>query len=296
MAKKQPGYHPKKTSKGSIATWTLNNSFLTEKELKTLYTTLKGHMYMKYGKYNEEVVHLTILQGLRMSHSYNPQKSSKLVWFQSILKNIFLQHIDPKYNIHIRHHYSLDWTGSNDDDETQNMDILTEAFSKSNDADDAEKEDVINFTEDILELINNGDYFILKLKAKGESYSTMSKMLGLKTHKLSEMWQEERERLKIEIKSKLGWNDILDGRIPSNVAIKSKPGYKPKKPRVHKSPIRNCKICNKDFEFIVGMGPNTKTCSEECKIELRIALQKAFQKRYGAIRKEKTKQKREAKL
>lgn len=272
MARKKDTYEAKATrSKWDISTWTLNNSFMTDVEIREMINLLKGHMFMKYGTYNEEVIHMTILQGLRMSHQYNSAKASRLVWFQSILRNIFINEVDPKYNRHIRHHYSLDWVDDEGGDE--NRSIVNEVLSKSVDGEDDDRKEVIEFTGEIVKMINAGDYVILKLRVQGESYSTMSKILGMQTHRLSIMWKEERERLKEEIRIKIGEVEVLQGRKPLNAFTK---GSK-KKPKVHLTPIRNCKNCKKDFNFEPGMGPNTKTCSEEC----RNILIKTFQSSYA---------------
>ena len=206
-----------------------------------------------------------------MSHQYNSAKASKLVWFQSILRNIFINEVDPKYNRHIRHHYSLDW--KDDEGSDENRDVVGQALLKSSDGEDDDKKEIIEFTQEVIKMINEGDYVILKLRVQGESYSTMSKLLGMQTHKLSVMWKEERERLKEEIIKRGIDNEVIEGRKPLNAFTK---GSK-KKPKVFLTPIRNCKNCKKDFNFEPGMGPNTKTCSEEC----RNILVKTFQSAYA---------------
>jgi hypothetical protein len=276
MARKKDTYEVKKgKSKWDISDWVLDNSFMTDKEIKEMINLLKGHMYMKYNTYNEEVIHMTILQGLRSSHLYNPQKASKLVWFQSILRNIFIHDVDPKYNIFIRYHYSFDWRS---DDDTENSDIINEALSKSTDDEDDLKNEVINFTEDIIEMINEGDYVILKLRVLGDSYADMSKKLKMKTHQMSQIWKEERERLKQEILKRGLTLEVLEGRKGLNVWTK---GYKTgkKKPRVFVSSTRTCKMCLKEFNFLPGMGPNTRTCSQECREKSTKELQSAYAKK-----------------
>ena len=90
-------------------------------------------------------------QDLKSSNQYNPQKASKLVWFQSILKNIFINHVDPKYNRHIRHHYSLDW--KDDEGSDENNDMAAQAHLKSTDDEYDTKNEFINLTADILKII-----------------------------------------------------------------------------------------------------------------------------------------------
>ena len=283
MVRKKDTYEAKSTrSKWDISTWTLNNSFMTDGEIKEMINLLKGHMFMKYNTYHEEVIHMTILQGLRVSHQYNPTKASKLVWFQSILRNIFINEVDPKYNRHIRHHYSLDW--KDDEGSDENRDVVGQALLKSTDDEDDKKNEVIQFTKDIVKIINEGDYVILKLRVQGESYSTMGKLLGMQTHRLSVMWKEERERLKEEIIKKGIDNEVIEGRTPLNAWTK---GSK-KKPKVFQTSIRNCKNCKNDFNFEPGMGPNTKTCSEECRKILLKTFQSAYaRKKYYEKSKEK---------
>ena len=277
MARKKETYEAKKTrSKWDISDWTLNNSFMTDSEIKDMINLLKGHMYMKYNTYDEEVIQMTILQGLRSSHLYNPQKASKLVWFQSILRNIFLNHVDPKYNTYIRYHYSLDYM-SDDSDDGENRNIHGEAMSKSSGVDDDERHEVIQFTDELVNIINEGDYLILKLRILGDSYADMHKKLGMKTHQMSIIWKEERERLKKEILKRGLTLDILDGRRALNQW--SKGAIPTKKPPVFKSNIRNCIYCNKDFTFLVGMGPNTKTCSTECRTKLNLTFQKKYNRK-----------------
>jgi hypothetical protein len=122
-------------------------------------------------------------------------------------------------------------------------------------------------------MINDGEYIILKLRVQGESYSSMGKILNMKTHQLASMWKGERERLKEEIKMSIGDIDILQGRKPLNLWVKRSPR---KSKKVYVSPIRICKICEKDFNFEPGMGPNTRTCSEQCKLELKKITQSAY--------------------
>ena len=274
MATRKETYAPKTSkSKWDISDWTLNNSFMTDAEIKDMINLLKGHMYMKYGTYHEEVIHMTILQGLRASHQYNPQKASKLVWFQTILRNIFINEVDPKYNRHIRHHYSLDFKDEEGSDE--NRDVVGQALLKSSDGEDDDKKEIIEFTQEVVKMINDGDYVILKLRVQGESYSTMSEILGMRTHQMAALWKKEREALKEDIIKRGIDVQPIEGRKPLNAFTK---GSK-KKPKVFISSIRNCKNCKKDFNFEPGMGPNTKTCSEECRRASNKMFQSAYAKR-----------------
>ena len=65
--------------------------FMTNSEIKEMYKSLTFHMKMKYGVYDEETIHRTIIRGLHKADKYDPTKASKLVWFQSILYFYWIQ-------------------------------------------------------------------------------------------------------------------------------------------------------------------------------------------------------------
>ena len=306
-------------TKNDISTWVLNNNFMTEREITKMYSLLKGHMFMKWKNYNDEVIQLTILTGLKNSKNYDPTKSSKLVWFQSILKNIYLQEIDPKYNKHIRNHYSLDWTAEDSDEE--NMDILKEASLLTVGEED---NDIINIADGILKLLETDKFPISKFRAEGLNYQTIANIVGIKRHKVAILIKEERVQIK-RLLSGLPGLELLDLRTPINDKAVQKlkkmpnPNKEPKEKKTYKfNPMsikkggiktcitcggdfiltapnkktcseecmimsrkkltllrvkpksqlgdkRKCKVCDKDFEYVKGMGSNTKTCSFECK-------------------------------
>jgi len=238
-----------------------NNSFMSEKEITEMYKLLKGHMYMKYGRYDDEIIHRSILKGLNVSHQYNPAKASKLVWFQTILWSTYIYEIDPKYNVRIKHHYSLDWMNDEADD---NMTVISEASNLSNDFgnNDAERNE---FVGDIVDVIMSGDYPMLRMRIDGLTYAQIIVKTGLCNTVIYNNLCEERIRLKLET-SHLEGDDILLGRMKFRDGSKGGRFGRVGGKKIHP---RNCVVCSKEF---IPNGKMIKFCSDNCRLR-RASLQ-----------------------
>ena len=244
----------KKADRTSINRFsTLNNWFMTEKEIADMYKTLKGHMYIRYGKWDDDVIQHTIIQGMAWAEKYNAEKASKIVWFQTILKGIFLHEYDPKLNRRIRHHYSLDWK---DDDNDENQDIIMEAVNKT----DEEEEDFSSINELLLNELASGKYPITKMRVDKVKRPLILEELNITAIKYKVALEEELARLE-EVLSKKGMSDHLLWRRKSyikNFIAKGGEAY------------TQCPVCKKQymkFSLTGSMKSLAKVCSEECRRE-----------------------------
>lgn len=257
----------KKIGRYDISNYILNNNFMTEKEILNMYSLLRRHMYIKYGKYDEDVIHRTILQGLNKSHQYVPGKASMLVWFQSILRNIYLQEIDPKYNRAIKHHYSLDWTSEGDE---QNINILTEVSMKEDNSTYDIKDDLLSEFNDKLKLIiEEGDYPMLKYKLQLLTTQQISDITGINQRPIYTKLAEERKRLMKDIKGIKESSEMIEGRINRNGKRgKGKGNYgEGRTPKIYiRKENTECRKCKVIFIKPFGSG-NLRTCPK-CNINI----------------------------
>lgn len=269
-----------KKGRYDISDWVLVPNFMTDAEISQMYITLKKHMYIKWGRYDEEIIHRTILQGLRYGDKYDPTKASKLVWFQMILKNIYIQEIDPKYNKRIKHHYSLDYTSPEDEGINENSSIVSMvSFMTDDNEEDKLIEEQSEATRIMHKILLEGDYPIIKARSEGLGVRQLSIKLGISTGSVYIKIKDERQRLKSAIESIdknliaiLGQRIHINSRMPSNkhnderCKKKSTAGIERIEPLrdVRGNLIKTCKICNKVFSHGLEAGPGTKTCSPEC--------------------------------
>lgn len=212
--KKERGYVRKTSNRRGKGRYDIDHydyiphDFMSDKEIKALYKTLKGHMYVKYGRWNDEIIHMTILRGLWKWHWYKPEKASKIVFFQTILWNIWTREINPKTNPHIKWTYSFDW---NDNEDNENLSLMNEVLQKVDEYDVIEDIDNgcqadLHFLEDIIPIIESGGYPLIKIKLSGKSYKEIEKETGMIYSNYLQRLNKEREKLRLQIKEE-GIND-----------------------------------------------------------------------------------------
>jgi DNA-directed RNA polymerase specialized sigma24 family protein len=250
----------KKNNKYCIAHYTLNNSFMTEAEITEMYALLKKHMYIKYGNWDEDVIQRTILRGLWKSSLYNKSKASKLVWFQSILRFIYIQEVDPNYNKTLSN-LRLDDPGSSDDGMNWHEMVGAE------EVDDVELEK-INLAEKIRHILSSGNYPYLTLRANEKSYDEISKELSCCYNTIYKNIQIEKASLKEEL-SKVApdLEQQLAGRLKFHYSIKKLTGKRYVKQDPNKvMELKKCFSCENVFPKRKG---NVKTCSKKCSEKMK---------------------------
>lgn len=259
----------KRKSRYDISDWTFTPNFMTDLEITKMYSLLKGHMYMKYKKYDEEIIHRTILQGLRYGSMYDPTKASKLVWFQTILRNVYYQEIDPKYNKRIKHHYSLDYSSPEDEGINENSSIISQVSSMVEpDVEEDNSEKIFDATERVHQIVMSGDYPIMHLKIQNVTSVHISKMFGCSANRIYFLLKKERIKLNEYLKS-IG-SDIVES-LGERLHIQSKmPSKKSRKAEWVKkkeiSPTTECVVCKAVYDKSSLVGSYRKTCSDECSI------------------------------
>lgn len=259
-----------KPGKYSIDEYTLDNNFMTGKEIEEMYSTLKRHMFIKYGRYDEDVIQRTILRGLWKADMYNPKKASKIVWFQSILRFIYIQEVDPNYNKSVSN-LRLDDPGESEEGMNWHEIIGAEEI------DEAELEK-IKLVERIRIILSSGNYPYLTLRSEAKSYDEISKKMKCDYNGIWKNLQIEKASLKEELAKTIP--DIeqqLTGRSKFHYAIKKLPGSKyikgdgsggkyVKVDPVVNMELKKCLVC--DNVFPSGKG-NKKTCNKDCSELLR---------------------------
>lgn len=245
----------------SIENYTLlNKNFMTDKEIKKMYADLKNHMYIVYSNYDDEIVQQTILKGLNYSHLYDSNKSSKLVWFQTILRNIYLREKTTKFLS--KHELKIKQSIKLDDDLQDGL-SLHETLAITDDI-----EEDINIADEVLRLIQENDCFVyLKLRANEISYNQIRSEYNLTNGELSYRLIRERELLKSMINDK-EIIETLNKRIKKRInrdLIEKKVYKKNFTLDSNGNKVRDCIVCGVIFIIEKGVTGNIKTCSLECR-------------------------------
>ncbi len=254
----------KRVGKYSIEEYTFDNTFMTGKEIEEMYATLKMHMFMKYGRYDEEVIHRTILRGLWKSAMYNPEKASKIVWFQSILRFIYIQEVDPSYNKQLKD-LRLDDPGTRGEDDLDWHQVIGE---EKVDEDEINRNKLVELIEELLE---GNNYPILKMRKDGLTYEGIFKLTGMSNAAIYALLCEERLRIKKEI-SVLDSDELLINR--SKFRDGSKSGRWARDLRKKINP-RKCVVCEKEF---IPDGKMIKFCGDNCRLRKASLQQKQYYK------------------
>lgn len=262
MAKTKPG-------KYSIDEYTLNKDFMTDKEIEEMYALLKKHMFIKYGNWDEDVIHRTILRGLWKADMYNPKKASKIVWFQSILRFIYLAEVDPNYN-KVLGHLRLDDPLGTDEGSASWHDVIG-----PEEVDDSELEK-IQLVQKITKILEEGDYPYLRLRSQSLSYDQICEILNCNHNMIWNNLKVEKARLNDELNKEPELLTILKGRTKHHYSIKKLPGVKyikgdgsgrkyKKVDKAENEILKRCLMC--DSCFIATS--NKKTCNLKCGLELK---------------------------
>ena len=178
----------KKGSRYSINKYTFTNpNFMTEAEIKWMYKTLRMHMQLKYGRWDDEVIHRTIIRGLYKWNLYNPKKASKLVWFQSILRFIYLQEVATEYQSYSQKQLSLDYIAEGCDEDLKNI---------IPDIEDEYEQDMQELAEFCQSQLAENKYALIAAMNEGKTRQDLQAELGIKTFTLNERIDAQRIELK----------------------------------------------------------------------------------------------------
>jgi len=191
--------------------------FMSDKEISEMYTLLKGHMYMKYGVYDEETIHRTIIRGLHKADMYDSTKASKLVWFQSILYFYWIQEKSSKYNGFVDD-LSLSSSLSKENPDFLLIDTIDSGDDSWMEWGEKKIDIKESVSNDIYDVIINGNYPYLQMRCMGMNYRdiTASQPDRPASPTISIRLHNERKRLKEDLKR---WHDpqiqiVLDDRVP----------------------------------------------------------------------------------
>jgi hypothetical protein len=293
--------------------------FMTDIEIRDMYRSLTFHMKMKYGVYDEETIHRTIIRGLHKADMYDSKKASKLVWFQSILYFYWIQEKSSKYNPGVND-LSLSTSLSKDDPNYLVIDTIDGGddswVSYAETEDDSYKERVAHYIQDI---IINGNYPYLQMRCMGFSYrdiqmNSTGEVPSYPT--ISTKIHNERERLKEELKSVKEVQSILSERVPvwmwtinaskkktkeeftcrvCSILFTRLPGGGSKlycsdicrkkwKVTYNMTRTFQCKWCKKEFNKPIIRGYSRTYCSDDCKREFNKDYQKmVYRKKTGEL-------------
>ncbi len=246
--------------KYDISDWTFPiPNFMTDLEIRDMYRSLTFHMKVKYGVYDEETIHRTIIRGLHKADMYDATKASKLVWFQSILYFYWIQEKSSKYNPGVND-LSLSTSLSKDDPNYLVIDTIDGGDSSwtsyaESEGDDY-KEKIAQYIHDV---VINGDYPYLQMRCMGLSYRDIRSMEPDKPcyPTISSRIHNERERLKDELKLVSEVQSVLSERVPVWMWTF---GGKKKKDETDYS----CRVCSTKFSRLPGGGTKLY-CSLDCR-------------------------------
>ena len=234
--------------------------FMSDIELKDMYKSLTFHMKMKYGVYDEETIHRTIIRGLHKADMYDSKKASKLVWFQSILYFYWIQEKSSKYNPGVND-LSLSTSLSKEDPDFLVIDILDGGddswLSYAETENDTHKEKASGWIHDI---IIAGEYPYLQMRCMGFTYrdiqaNSTGEVPCYPT--ISSRIHNERERLKEELKDIKEIQVALEDRVPVWM-------WTPKASKKKAKEEFNCRNCSTLFIRIAG-GGSKLYCSADCR-------------------------------
>jgi hypothetical protein len=192
--------------------------FMSDKEIKEMYRSLTFHMKVKYGVYDEETIHRTIIRGLHKADMYDSTKASKLVWFQSILYFYWIQEKSSKYNGFVDD-LSLSSSVSKEDPDY----LLIDTIDGGDDSWKEWGEKNVDMDEivanDVYDIIINGNYPYLQMRCMGMNYKdiTASQPDRPGSPTISIRLHNERKRLKEDLKKWHGQyiQEVLDKRVPT---------------------------------------------------------------------------------
>ena len=243
-----------------ISDYTIKPGFMTDLEIKDMYKKLQFHMKVKYGMYDNEVIHRTIIRGLHKADMYDPKKASKIVWFQSILYFYWIQQRSPEYN-HSNTDISLSTSMSKQDPDFTFIETIDNGEEEWKDFGEDEEED---YTEDVAKfivgLLSTGSYPLLKMRADGLTYREIKDKTGLSTPTITGRLFAERNLIREEVSSTVKGKEVISKRVSITRWVFGK-----KHKVVLSGQDRICKTCSKGFVFAGYNSGMRLFCSDECK-------------------------------